>query len=177
MTEITVKKGDHHSWPIQIREGKNIDWCYEYSLKGCKYDLGDSLQQFDLNKLTGVKTDYFSPTNNSIMVAFRYNIRKDNFELFYYWHDAEMIPIVLNDRNYDVWVVENEAAAHIAKATETDDRLFIRMVSEGNEVTFYLNETVMRWRLPAKQLYLINFWFGGQLPAPNDVSVLHVKTK
>lgn len=169
--EILIKAGNHSGNNIQYRDGKNIEWRYQFDISRAKYEFepGDE-SQINLNKLTGVKNCYVLPNQNSVMVAWRYNPTRDYFELFYYWHDAiysgEIDPVELPHVN-----------AKYSFIGTTSGNVDISFISSGNLLIAECNGIEAMFTLNGEMLYLINTWFGGQKPTPNDIIITQSKLK
>lgn len=169
--EITIKASNHSGSNIQYREGRNIEWVYKFDLSRAKYEFepGDDAQG-SLNKLTGVKNNFFIPTSNSVMVSFRYVPEKDLFELWYYWHDVnyygDMVPIDIPN-----------AKAKRAFIGTTSSIVDISFVSSGTLLIVECNGIEVTFTMNCEQLFLINTWFGGQKPTPNDIIIVQSKIK
>lgn len=169
--EILIKAGNHSGNNIQYRDGKNIEWRYQFDLSRAKHQFepGDE-SQGNLNKLTGVKNNFFAPMTNSVMVSFRYVPEKDYFELWYYWHDVnyygEMTPI-------DIPHVK----AKRAFIGTTSGNVDVSFISSGTLLIVECNGIEVTFTMNCEQLFLINTWFGGQKPTPNDITITQFKIK
>lgn len=76
----------HFSNVIILRSSNDVNGTIEFT-NDSKYDI--DVDQSDWNKVIGIKDRYTDPTDNSIMVAWRYY--KDRFEVAPYGHDGTLI--------------------------------------------------------------------------------------
>ena len=86
---MIVLKGTQISLPPYFRCGKDISWIYEFELPENGYDVGNTKEQEDWLKLTGVKPKFFDPMYDSRMIGFRWDLKLKKYEYCFYWHDKE----------------------------------------------------------------------------------------
>ena len=158
------KKGKHSLTPgepfklWQPADVKTLQWKVRFD-ETCRYILPRSEQE-DWLKGGGIALDLFNNNRNAIMWGWRYNPDTDKIELCLYAHPGKdryftepllsvEIGTTITARIYklsaSVWIVEFIAGEKRDKAS----------------VTIKANPFVCR-RIPA--------WFGGTLPAPQDVN-------
>ena len=80
-------KGKSHTFTITIEDPEM--WIYKYR-GAVDYERGYidfSGNQWDWNKLIGIKKRLFSPRKNSVMLGWRWNPIDNCLELCPYWHD------------------------------------------------------------------------------------------
>lgn len=129
--------------------------------ESCIYDHGDN-DQWDWNKLIGVKSCYFNPQKDSLMVGWRWNTIKDRLELTYYYHDNEE----------KAWF--NDRGVFFINKAELKDSLIITM-QLGISITELTIESrnfkyTTAFKSPIGETgWLIRDWFGGQKAAPHTM--------
>ena len=122
------------------------------------YDL-HNVDQYDWNKLTGISFTFWHPDDNAIMIAWRYNVDTQMFEIGPYY-------------NMD-----------FARIMPTDDEIISVPVGEKftfnadyQGITLQYGDTVVYKPIPEglhpNQLsaFRINSWFGGTSRAPRTIS-------
>ncbi|WP_445165454.1 hypothetical protein ACTXG7_16180 [Mycolicibacterium sp. Dal123E01] len=122
-----------------------------------KYDL-HNVDQYDWNKLTGISFTLLHPDDNAIMVAWRYNVDTQMFEIgpYYNMDFARIMPT--DDEIISVPV---------------DGKFTFNVDYQG--ITLRYGDTVVYKPLPAglhpNQLsaFRINSWFGGTSNAPKTI--------
>lgn len=152
--KLLILKGLHNSIPPIFRTSSSecFMWEYQFTLDST-YDL-KSEDQKDWNKLIGLKTNYFKPMENSVMVGFRYNVEEKVYELNLYTHEnnlREMSDPVLKVLPGEKFTVgfNRSSIGTVGVVIRVGDRVYI---------TFH--------PLPHKRVFLINTWFGGNNPSP-----------
>lgn len=122
------------------------------------YDL-HNVDQYDWNKLTGISFTFWHPDDNAIMIAWRYNVDTQMFEIGPYY-------------NMD-----------FARITPTDDEIIsvpmgatFTFDADYNGITLQYGDTVVYKPIPEglhpNQLsaFRINSWFGGTSLPPKTIS-------
>lgn len=81
--KITHIKGTHFSLPFSIKcsSKQTIEWTVDFT--DATYDVGMP-DQYDWNKLCGIKWNYFQPRKDALMVGWRYI--NNRYELCLYVH-------------------------------------------------------------------------------------------
>ena len=135
----------HFSLPFRFRTGKNINWKYEITIN--KSYNHNSEDQQDFNKLIGIKSSYFNPKLNSIMIGYRWDITNQYNELVFYWHDN-------GGREWSkvIGVCKPKEKIIVSFQTINNQKVSI----EINNIITYMN-----FQIKGKRWYLINTWFGG----------------
>ena len=163
MKKITVLKWLKFSLPYLYRRWKNkkmFVWEVVFT-DSCRYHLNPKNEQDDWNKLCGIKYWFFSPRYNTAMIGWRYNPKTDRIEFCAYYHidgsteftdtlmSAEIgkpcrFNLHIHSHNYE-WVLQSE-----------DENFVV------NKKMFFHTKKVC-WN--------IFHWFGGTLPAPQNVTI------
>lgn len=157
-TPIVIFKGTHFSLPRQT-----VFWVKEVTghatfTDNSTYDLNNE-DQYDWNKLTGITFTPLRPDTDAIMVAWRYNVDSQMFEIGPYYNldlarimptDDEIISVQLGD--------EFAFAVDYNGITLTyGDQTVYKPLPEGLVPNFWTSER-------------ISSWFGGTSVAPKTVS-------
>lgn len=170
MKKITIKKGNHLSisQPLSIPCVLPKESCYIFSFtQESKYILNDGDQQ-DWNKLIGYSVGLL-PTNgirpahyNSIRVGWSYDPIKDCFLVSPYWYDQ-------GKRMYH--------EPHEALTVKTNEEFVVEFYKHSNGVFILQIENLKSGRMSSAAIslssnfgYLLPPYFGGNKPAPNDIS-------
>ncbi|WP_319433806.1 hypothetical protein [Mycobacterium sp. RTGN5] len=128
------------------------------------YDL-HNVDQYDWNKLTGISFTFWHPDDNAIMIAWRYNVDTQMFEIgpYYNMDFARIMP------------TDDEIISVPVDATFT-------FSADYHGITLQYGDTVVYKPIPAglhpNQLsaFRINSWFGGTSRAPRTISYyMHLK--
>lgn len=115
--------------------------------------------QFDWNKAPGLYT-HIHPHVNSALLGWRWNGDRQQFEFSYYVHKQDTTTIHMGGNN--------------AMAVGINAPWWYEITDLGEEWLYrFSNDTSYRIPKPKnKRMYKISgWWFGGNQPAPNDVSV------
>ena len=128
------------------------------------YNL-NSADQYDWNKLTGISFDFFRPDKNALMVAWRYNVADNDFEIAPYYN-VDLARILPNEQTEVIKVPIGQS--------------FNFTVDYSGITLTYGNQTVFKpipADLPTNQLtaFRVQPWFGGTSLPPNTLS-LYLKT-
>jgi hypothetical protein len=124
------------------------------------YDL-QSADQYDWNKLTGISFNFLRPDKNALMVAWRYNVADDDFEIAPYYN-VDLARILPDEQPEVIKVPIGES--------------FDFTVDYSGITLTYGNQTVFKpipADLPTNQLtaFRIQPWFGGPSLPPNTLSL------
>jgi hypothetical protein len=158
----TIRKGKQRSRPLYL---KRIRDKFEYEItfnESCIYAHGDN-DQWDWNKLIGVKKHYFSPQKDSFMIGWRWNDKKERLELTWYMHDSAGKATF------------NERGVFYINKQELKDPISISMVIDSDGVDLIMKSinftywTVLDASVGRKG-WLIRDWFGGQKCAPHSMT-------
>ena len=160
-----IFKGLHASFPPYFKRVKK-EMKYEITFnESCVYDHGD-IDQFDWNKLIGIKKHFFSPRKNSFMIGWRWNTTRDRLELTPYYHD-EAGKAHYNDRGI-FYISKEEFNNPVTVSFHMDAsgtfNYSIRSINYS-----YLNELQLDGL--GQKWWLIKNWFGGQKTAPHKVTI------
>lgn len=128
------------------------------------YDL-QSVDQYDWNKLTGISFNFFRPDKNALMVAWRYNVADNDFEIAPYY-------------NVDLARILPAEPGEVIKVPIGETFSFT--VDYSGITLTYGNQTIFKpipTDLHPNQLtaFRIQPWFGGTSLPPNTLS-LYLKT-
>ncbi|MGB0925526.1 MAG: hypothetical protein ACPGTS_02355 [Minisyncoccia bacterium] len=161
MTKFTHKKGKHRSKPRQFKiwwkpKTLKVEFTFHES---CRYDHGND-DQFDWNKLTGI-TFSIDPLQETVMLAWRYNVEKGMIELAAYYH-------VKGDRRFSD-VLATVRIGETASATISVDYKRKQYTVETT-VDFESNLSYRSFSHNRKLARRIQPWFGGNKPAPQTMT-------
>lgn len=147
-----------------IVNNKDIEWQVKFS-ENSIYDLNGN-DQYDWNKLCGVKWDYFTPRENAIMCGWRYNIELKSFQLCLYFHKDGSV----DTSNRPLIDVPIGTTATISMKFYTNQKLMLFSVytNEFDQLNVKLD-----WDL-FDDGYYINSWFGGN-KTPNKLITFDLK--
>lgn len=169
----TVFAGGRGSRPMRAQRFEGATWV-EWELafdSSAIYDFSGrpyAVDQYDWNKLVGLKWDFFKPRNNSLLVGWRWNLNTRQIELAPYLHQdggREMHPPVVQIR--------------------PDERLSIRIDwSETKRVRYVFSSAgrapvteLYTFRVPDHDPWQILHWFGGTQAAPHDIALRVYNTR
>lgn len=157
-TPIVIFKGTHFSLPRQtVLWVKNVTGHATFT-ENSIYDL-NSEDQYDWNKLTGITFTPLRPDTDAIMVAWRYNLDSQMFEIGPYYNkdlarimptDDQIISVPLGEE-FDFAVDYNGITLTYG------DQTVYKPLPEGLVPNFWTSER-------------ISSWFGGTSVAPKTVS-------
>lgn len=169
MTTFTVEKGSHFSFPRTFKlfnQPKEVSWQVLFN-QDCNYliresDGSMSRDQNDWNKLCGIFYSLFNTRKDAAMIGWRYQPETDQIELAPYYHiskSRDMFPPLVTVQRGDTLSI-NLKIDYTAKiyrwSIQTPEQ------EARHEMPFQHNN---------KRCSLINFYFGGNQPAPQKVSV------
>lgn len=167
MRTYQVKQGGHFSSPrlFAFKRGpQKITWEVIMG-DDCNYIIKDgeqvSVDQLDWNKLCGAYFNLFSTLHNTAMIAWRYSIENDLIELSPYYHvegSRDMFPPMMTVKRQEPFTV-------ILKVDWENKKYIWEMKKAGSEVTHE-----MPFQHQHKLCGFINFYFGGNRTAPQQVS-------
>lgn len=170
LNKYTVKEGRHWSWPLSVSSIKNpreIAWEVLID-ESAIYDL-KSNDQYDWNKLLGIKRNFFRPREHSFMLAHRWNTEMLQHEFSPYIHlPGQSQPISFT--NKDHWFSTPEKCNFVVEITIRPTRVEFKIegLSHTLDVPMFeqtlINSTQGRW-------WEISTWFGGNMKAPSNYSV------
>ena len=165
--QYVVNAGGRGSRPMRVLRFPGAEWVewefafdstaiYDFSRKSYARD------QYDWNKLVGLKWDFLRPRNNTLLVGWRWNLETRQLELAPYLHadgDREMhkpMYFVVPGERFGVridWSAKTSATFTFTKAGE---KPVVR------EYTF---------SVPDGDPWQILHWFGGTQAAPHDIAL------
>jgi len=160
-TKYTVNSGSHSSTPVFLKtfiNSCNINGS-AYFTENSKYNLGTS-DQYDWNKLDGFKLDLNSVPNNSAMIAWRYNIVDNVFEIGPYFNNYGL---VFPDNNQIIKVGVNEVFGYNVKLS---GKVATISITKGNVTVSKVKELKSAFIFTR-----VSLWFGGNRTAPNKIEV------
>jgi len=165
MKEVTIKKGKHFvKMDDRITKYRKaptkVSWKYIFQ-ENCNYNLGTA-DQFDWNKLTGLYFNLLRTRAETVMVGWRYNIEKDIIELCAYYH-------ILRKREFTAPIIAIKRGEELNVTIEISyEPKYYKVILSSSEnigehqIAFFHNRKICGQ---------INFYFGGNEAAPQDVSV------
>lgn len=157
-TPIVIFKGTHFSLPRQtVLWVKKVTGHATFT-ENSIYDL-NNVDQYDWNKLTGITFTPLRPDTDAIMVAWRYNLNSQMFEIGPYYNkdlarimptDDQIISVPLGEE-FDFAVDYNGITLTYG------DQTVYKPLPEGLVPNFWSSER-------------ISSWFGGTSVAPKTIS-------
>ena len=173
MTKFTVKKGNYFCSPRRFKFwlspiGKTFTWKIKFD-PNCKYILPGE-DQWDWNKIGGIDLDSpFSTMTNSIMGGWRYNPTIEKIELNAYFHNGKGVenrimsePLCFVDTNQEV-TLKILVGEDIWQVHYWSDP-YGTMINHGIK-------SIKPKKASALFATEIQFYFGGNQQAPQDVSI------
>lgn len=165
-TKFIIEKGDHYCTPkvnkIFIGRQFNVKW--KFKIDGnLKYDLNNH-NQYDWNKLFGMTFFNVIPNDdNSIRIGYRYITRTDTHELTIYYHVNGVF-------NTDKIIQLNGTSSYelIANIKYSNKRSTVILTDLENKALLVENRN---WNANYMFAYENNFYFGGNDPAPNTMTL------
>ena len=166
-------KGNNHTFTIAIEKPEM--WKYRFLDSNAVYHYAIvtkfrvnsrapeiyDLDQWDWNKLIGIKKNFFQPRKNSVMVGWRYNPVNDCVEFVPYWHDEN------GGAHFDYEPL-------CIPSNELDEPL--RIIFRKSYVDIDNAHRGKGWGLPDNAYigtgWMINPWFGGQQKAQKKITFL-----
>ncbi|MBK6950408.1 MAG: hypothetical protein IPH16_22135 [Haliscomenobacter sp.] len=165
LTEYTIKKGNHFCWPRVLKARNRVNavfWKVVFD-KNSNYNLGNNDQE-DWNKVLGLYFNFFNPRDNTVMVGWRYRPDRDLIELNAYYH--------LNKQTYyteSLMHIRREEAVYIAIRIDWSARKYLVVMESPKSGAKARHE--MPFAHPEKRFWEINFYFGGNRPSPQEISI------
>jgi hypothetical protein len=149
----TIFKGWHFSMPLLPRfyiKKNKFKW-YAQLNNSCKYWIGED--QLDWNKLVGI-SNHLNPRKESIRFVWRYDKKKDVFEIGLYKELDEVF------KSYSICTVKPN---QIIELRLLFSKNFVKASVNNNSLTlpFLINNFV--WRL--------NPYFGGNRTSPHNMTI------
>jgi hypothetical protein len=168
LTRYTVGTNGHFSFPRVIkwsRKPATIQWSAVFD-KNCNYRIVEadgslSRDQKDWNKLCGVFFTLFNTRGEAAMIGWRYNPDTDLIELAPYYHierGRDMFPPLLalaREQSVDISLQIDYRAKNYRWVLRT------ATITVEHEMPFTHSRSTCGF---------INFYFGGNRPAPQEVS-------
>jgi hypothetical protein len=172
MDKITIKKGRHTSnfldQPFKVffnAKKKTYTWKVKF-IEASAYDLKDN-DQLDWNKLCGVSYS-LRPLFNSFMIGWRYNLKKELFELSPYIHDADTGENFYAEKlNVTPFSIKNREEVEIIYNAKKGTLEFKANV---NSQIFQTNKVKPKWF--GKE---VSTYFGGNETAPTTIELYKSK--
>ena len=162
----TVYANGRGSRPMQVRRFEGAAWV-EWELAfddSAAYDFsGESYarDQYDWNKLVGLKWDFLRPRQNTLLVGWRWNLETQQIELAPYLHEdggREMHPP--------------------ATTLSPHERFTVRIGWTAERATFSFTRAGAKpvvldyaFDVPTGDPWQILHWFGGTQAAPHDIAL------
>ena len=165
-----IFKGFHFSWPPYIERVEELNYEITFN-ESCIYDHGD-IDQWDWNKLIGVKKNFFSPRKNSFMVGWRWNKEKDRLELTNYSHD-ENGEVFFNDKGI-FYISRSELKDPVVISLEILNYKWVRLVMQSKN---HKSDDLFQRGIKSYKGWLIRNWYGGTKAAPHKITINYNKIK
>ncbi|MBK8653355.1 MAG: hypothetical protein KBG02_08205 [Haliscomenobacter sp.] len=165
LTQYTIKKGNHFCWPRVLKSRNRVNavlWKVLFD-KNCNYDLANSDQE-DWNKVLGIYFNLLNPRDNTVMVGWRYQPDRDVIELNAYYH--------LNKQTYytdSLMHIRREEALFVAIRIDWSARKYLVQMESPKSGARATHE--MPFAHSEKRFWEINFYFGGNRPSPQEISI------
>jgi hypothetical protein len=168
MQVYTIKKGRHFSFPRQSKSWQNMEevvWNVRF-LDNSKYSFPPiegkiDRDQYDWNKLCGVYFNFWNTRDDSAMIGWRYNPETELIELAPYYHV---------DGSRDMF----KPIMYVSPGTLIKLHLVIDRSNKSYDWTLQANNQTAVHSFPftheRKKSSVIQFYFGGNRTAPQDVS-------
>ena len=162
--KITHIKGTHFSLPFSIKcsSKQTIEWAVDFT--DATYDVGMP-DQYDWNKLCGIKWNYFQPRKDALMVGWRYI--NNRYELCLYVHRNSSF----NPPNEPLFVT-NKLAKITLSLNKLQKTATLSII--GNDLDSQKSQTI-NWDLFDKY-WFIEPWFGGNR-VPNKTVAFNLEQK
>lgn len=171
----TVKKGEHYATPRQSKPRiapDSVGWIIRF-MPNCAYILYStggtvSVDQQDWNKTCGLMFHPYDPHVNTAMLGWRHNIEARKIEVNFYHHiskERDYTPPLHAfdfDEGFEYRIVPRYSDGTITETLWTLDGKLIRCI------VFQFPDLKDKWRTLTQE---INFYFGGNQKAPQDVTV------
>ena len=171
----TVKKGANYATPRQIKPRvapDSVGWIIRF-MPNCNYILNNvdgtvSVDQQDWNKTCGLMFHHFDPHVNTAMLGWRHNIEARKIEVNFYHHISKKRsytpPLTAFDFSepFEYRIVPRYSDGTITETLWTLDGKLIKCIQ------FDFPDLKAKWRVQTQE---INFYFGGNQKAPQDVTV------
>ena len=141
----------HAGFPMIFNKTNSKELVWQVNFYDAKYNLGND-DQFDWNKLCGIKWDYFSPRENALMIGWRYNIEGNCFDLCLYVHKDGSF----NPPSKPLLSVKKAASCALLLSEESNSIMLELTDLETGEQAFEKIE----WYL-FDSAWHVNSWFGG----------------
>ncbi len=169
LTEVTVYKGGHFSFPRQLKFSRNVHavrWQVRMN-ENCNYCLFNedgtlSRDQKDWNKLCGVYYAWWNTRKDTAMMGWRYNPDTDNIELAPYYHISGSRDLF--EKPF-LTVKRCELFELILTIDRKKKRYEWQMIKTNEKVQHQMHFNHYRMTCG-----YINFYFGGNQKAPQNVS-------
>lgn len=174
---LKIEEGQHRSTPYRLTWNDDSYLYYEWYFSALSvYELGD-IDQCDWNKLTGVSFHLASTTNNSLLVAWRYD-RAGFFWVAPYYHQSGNT-YWSNVLCTDFHVPNTPDETLVAIRADFGDIIetHINIVRDMNcAAVTIINQTTgetsffeVSYDFELEKIREVYPWFGGNETAPNDI--------
>lgn len=168
MTTYTVQAGNHFSFPRIFKLKRNpeeVRWDVKFN-SNCDYKILNEdgsihHDQRDWNKLCGVFFSLFNTRKDSAMMGWRYNEKNDEIEMAPYYHvnaSRDMFPTMMT--------VKREEPFTLRLRIDLDNKKYIWLMEKED----FKAKHEMDFGHGGGFCGIINFYFGGNQVAPQEVS-------
>lgn len=131
-----------------LKKTQNVSYLFKF--KAWEYDIDKD--QDDWNKLTGLKSKFFSPTEEAYMIAWRWY--KGKLQLAPYINQDNKFILPTED---EIITLDNPEDSFTAEVYVGGDNVIMR-VSTTNSNKYLVTKTA---KFNVKPKWEVSFWFGG----------------
>lgn len=153
----TILKNCHYSIPPKLCFSfkENFKWLVQWN-DSCKYDL-QSVDQWDINKLCGLRMNLFSNHINSFRFGWLYNTKTSLIDIYAYYYINKKRSFIKIDSN------------------SINDITLLELNFLSNSVQFKVNSKsfIVDFKNETKSIkYYSGLYFGGNRPAPHTIKII-----
>ena len=178
--KVTIKKGNHYPDKFfGFTKGRTVEAEIMFD-KNCVFPVLKPGCEGDLNKLIGITPKYSHHHINSGRITWKPNRDNGLIDLYFYLYVNGIYPNKIEKKWWQFWIkgyntdqkgylcsVKPESEYYMYIYDNLDAYHFV-IIGEGVKVDFTYN-TVKRNRYSRSRI--CSFYFGGNCPAPQDVSI------
>jgi hypothetical protein len=169
---IHLKRTHFPIWPKIKAINEDLSGTFTFN-SSCFYENENS-DSSDLNKLVGIKRDFFNPHNESVMITWRpiwEGLDKGKIELFSYYHFSQLGEF----KNQLTKVGTNTAYIGTRIGViDIDTKYYFCINIQIDQYRIYVKGLGFTYELKQSNYtkgWLINPWFGGNNTAPKTMKI------